>query len=704
MESARPDRFYIADWLVEPSLNRISRAGEEQSLDPRMMEVLTCLADRCGKVVRREELLDRVWRDVIVSENTISSVVARLRKILGDDWQNPRFIETISKSGYRLVAPVGADEAPPRLSLVREGGEPVEPRGPQQSNAKVSRHGVARLAIGFGGVALAAGVWFSGLILQEPARFLESRPLLTLPGQEHGAVLSPNGIHVAFAWQAEADEQPDVYVQRVGDPNPIQFTQAPGPEGFPTWSPDGLELAYAAANPQTLECAYYRKPLIGGQRIRLAACGMGVRGLDWASDGSALIISENPSPTAPAQLYRVALDGSGKESLLEPAAAGRGDWDPEVSPDGGSVAFRRWRPTRGADLFVLPLGEGTAIQLTSDAAAHVRGVTWDRNGKDILFSSNRDGRYRLWRVAATGGEPVREPISDHTMAGLHQARGAKRLIFRSIRDETNFLVVDVDSRITGPRPVLSSTREELFPSFSPDGSRLAFVSRRTGHYEVWSGALDGTALIQHTAFQGPQVGPPRWSPDGEYIVFDASPTGQSDLYVVDTEGQTPRRLTTHSADEVNARFGDGGKIYFSSNRTGIWEIWSMDGQDGAPTQVTEGGGYDAQEFEGALWFTRVDSAGIRRQLPGSRPELVVADIGLTAWGSWSVRSNGVYYVAGSSRAVVLQPHDGSEPKRLFEPTKGIPGIGPALAVSPDQDRIVLAQIESMEDDVMIVER
>ena len=90
MEIRTEDAFYIASWLIEPAINRISREGEVRQLDPRTMQVLICLAENPGDVVKREYLMDNVWKEVIVNENTLSSVIARLRKLLDDDWQNPR--------------------------------------------------------------------------------------------------------------------------------------------------------------------------------------------------------------------------------------------------------------------------------------------------------------------------------------------------------------------------------------------------------------------------------------------------------------------------------------------------------------------------------------------------------------------------------------------------------------------------------------
>jgi TolB-like protein len=98
--------FRLGEWVVEPSLNRVSAGGRSVQIEPRTMDVLAYLAARAGRVVPREEILDAVWQRQFVADGTLSHTVAELRRLLGDSPRQPRFIETISKRGYRVVAQV----------------------------------------------------------------------------------------------------------------------------------------------------------------------------------------------------------------------------------------------------------------------------------------------------------------------------------------------------------------------------------------------------------------------------------------------------------------------------------------------------------------------------------------------------------------------------------------------------------------------
>ncbi len=102
--SGRP--FRLGDWLVEPSLNRLSKGKTTTQLELKVMDVLVCLAEQAGKVVTRQEIVDRVWATEYIADNTLTHAVTELRNALGDDARNPSFIETIHRRGYRLIAPI----------------------------------------------------------------------------------------------------------------------------------------------------------------------------------------------------------------------------------------------------------------------------------------------------------------------------------------------------------------------------------------------------------------------------------------------------------------------------------------------------------------------------------------------------------------------------------------------------------------------
>lgn len=117
--------FRLGDWLVEPTLNRLSRGDEAARIEPKLMDVLRLLAERPGVVLSKDEIADAVWSDTFITESVITRAIAGLRKALHDDARAPRFIETIAKRGYRLlVTPEPETSAPPAVDRAAAAPSP----------------------------------------------------------------------------------------------------------------------------------------------------------------------------------------------------------------------------------------------------------------------------------------------------------------------------------------------------------------------------------------------------------------------------------------------------------------------------------------------------------------------------------------------------------------------------------------------------
>src|SRR5258706_2699581 len=145
-------RLRVGDWTVEPDLNQLSTQGRAVKVEPKAMAVLLHLADRPGQVVGREELLSAGWAGVVVGDDSLTQVVIKLRKALGDAPEHPAYIQTISKGGYRLVAPV-----------LRSAEISFAPVRPDSEHLYAERKGGVPWMAGAGMAALllaAAGAWW----------------------------------------------------------------------------------------------------------------------------------------------------------------------------------------------------------------------------------------------------------------------------------------------------------------------------------------------------------------------------------------------------------------------------------------------------------------------------------------------------------------------------------------------------------------
>jgi len=170
-QSVGRERYQLADWLVDPATNRLHRGRAEKKVESRVMAVLDYLAQRPGEVVTREELERAVWGSTVVGYDALTRCIASLRKLLGDDLRQPRYIETIAKKGYRLVAQVSAAPA----------GSIGADTGGRRAWYQVTWLQAAVLAVAVLGIAVAAW-WWRDSAYSTPDTGLADRPsIVVLP-------------------------------------------------------------------------------------------------------------------------------------------------------------------------------------------------------------------------------------------------------------------------------------------------------------------------------------------------------------------------------------------------------------------------------------------------------------------------------------------------------------------------------------------
>ena len=492
---------------------------------------------------------------------------------------------------------------------------------------------------------------------------------------ESQPALSPDGRQVAFTWEGEKGDNWDVYVKVIGTDSRLRLTNSPSQETSPAWSPDGSLIAFQRnTGPGS---GFYVMSALGGveRKIALAffvrAHHRG-RSLDWTSDGRFLIVTDRESFDEPFGIYKVDVQNGAKTRLFAPKPPSTGVMALAVSPDGAHVAFARLNDghpdhTRAfMDLYVTPLDGGTPRRLTFDDE-FVIGMTWTPDSQEIVFGCFRSAKQSyewgstLWRVPYRGGEP--RLVSSACLRAYSPtiSRSGNRLAYEErsrVQSHQWRQQISVRERSSSPPiKIPASGRTDFCPQISPDSSRLAMVSGRSGKAEIWVCSPDVTDEFQLTNLDVGTTAVPRWSPDGTRIVFRSDGTRTSGIYIVDVSSRIHRKLETGNLDDSFPNWsGDGRFIYFSSTRTGSPQIWKLPSEGGKPVQVTQGGGEESQEspdgrflyftrYKGLSWTYR-DSSLWKIPTEGGPESLVLKSIHL---GFWGVTQQGICYLDTSGR-------------------------------------------------------
>jgi Tol biopolymer transport system component len=261
-------------------------------------------------------------------------------------------------------------------------------------------------------------------------------------------------------------------------------------------------------------------------------------------------------------------------------------------------------------------------------------------------------------------------------------------------------------------PFIASSRDEIFPRYSPDGQRIAFQSYRSGASGIWVCDADGKNVTVLFVPESGQAGTPRWSPDGRAVAFDSDHEGRWEIYLIRADGGKPMALTEDGA-VIPSWSRDGKWVYYSSTRTGRAEIWKSTADGNETVQVTQGGGQTAFESWDSKHVYYLKAFGQMSSLwrvpvDGGEEQQVLDAV----WArGFAVTERGIYF---------LKPPQGDEPffsiRRLdpntgevegvvsLELTLNDPqrGVGAGFAVSPDQRSLLYVPSKSTSD-LMLVE-
>ena len=310
-----------------------------------------------------------------------------------------------------------------------------------------------------------------------PTRVL---PLVSYPGTEGPPALSPDGNLVAFAWSDAEAGPTDIYVKAVESEALRRLTTTPASESGPAWSPDGQSIAFVRDGQGVFTMSQN-----GGAERQVSASGNQVV---WAGDSKSVLIRDRDGDSGPFGIHQVLVDTLERRRLTK-APVGDGDWRFEVSPDGKTLAFIRFEKRGIADLYVMPM-QGRDPRRISNWNAPIRGLSWTPDGRQIVYSVDEPTADRLWRIDANIGKPGRgSPIADIPAAAVNPSISRPmpgrpaRLAFQTTVRDFDLQMIDLQATVTNAiesKPFMNSTRIEWSGRFSVDGSRIAFLSFRSG--------------------------------------------------------------------------------------------------------------------------------------------------------------------------------------------------------------------------------
>lgn len=544
--------FRIATWLIEPRLNTVSRNGATTRLEPKVMEVLVCLAQRAGEPVSKEELLQTVWPDTFVTDDGLKRSISELRRVFEDDARDPHVIQTIPKRGYRLVVPVQPVNGSREIKLSAQptlGATPLPARAEHRPSKLSWRLAVLSTAA----VVVVAVVMFwaflpdrvpvvEGVTQLLRARFasrgagpIKERQLTTNSSENPvtSAEISPDGRYLLYSDARgvhlkliESGEITNIVLPVDREGRELQWMVA-------AWFPDGTHFLLNAASTITAE-GIWKFSLIGGSPRQLTATGAA-----WSisASGTQIAFSEKAIARGGFQdIWVMKADGEEPRRIAEfntdtfidnlvwsPA----GKWlvygEMQMGPDKTKLKIEARDISTNETRLVANLGTDVFPSLL-----------WLSDGR-LLFTQRGDAEAfscDIWAMSLNEktGHPENNSTKLTNWTGLcgysmsATSSPAKLLILKGTLQSAT-LVAEIGTNglaVRGPHRLTVSDSLDVPSAWTADSREVLFSSSRNGHEQTFRQALDSDNA-ELIPFDFPSEQLCCASPDGNWILIFTTP-------------------------------------------------------------------------------------------------------------------------------------------------------------------------------------
>ena len=421
--------------------------------------------------------------------------------------------------------------------------------------------------------------------------------------------------------------------------------------------------------------------------------------LDWSSDGEWLAFPDRDPESGAGILNLLRVSDGSVFPVTRLSDPYQSDESPRFSPDGKRLSFSRG--TRAVrELWVLKLNDPEAMprQLTEDGQ-FTSGHDWWPDGQSIVLDSDRSGHRALWSLDFDG---------EMTLLGARDAQlpsvtDEGDILFQVAQYEANIWRLDLKSGDLESEPLIASTKYDSMPSWSPDGSEIAFTSNRSGDGGIWIASADGSRVrMVYTPESGRAVGP-HWMADGTALLAtEYRSEAQRIVRIALNRREVLRLDTPGSRPYAPSESPDRKWIYYlAGGETGGSELWRMPASGAGDHELILEGPLNRYVItrDRNLYFTRYREPGLwRRNLDAEGDsELLLEDFPTWAGEDWTILDGWIYHVS-TDGLLRLNLNDGAV-ERVSEGFSNT--LGPSIDVHPDGQSILLSKTDRAESDLFL---
>ncbi len=570
----RPQVRHFGLFELDLRAGELRRNGSKIKLQEQPFRILELLLQNPGEVVSRDEIRSRLWpEDTFVDfDHSLNAAIRRLRDALGDSAENPRFVETVARRGYRFVAPVNNGN-----QAVAEPASDTEAEKPALRTSGYTHFWWLISGVTAAILLLAAGIVLF-LLRRDHSSQARISQLTANPVEDRvrAAVISPDGKYLAFA------DEIGFYLRAIdnGETHPISV-----PKGFvvddASWFPNGAHMAVTLNKPGE-NSSLWDLSVFGGSARPISDEGFAPA---VSPDGTHIAFLKGSKMRQ--QLWMVAADGSGPQKLrgVEGDYFGQIAW----SPDGQKIAYARGTLKYGFGIQlaieITELASQSTHELMAPAGLNLP-LAWGADGRLIYMVNEpppRQAEMSLWwipvnRAGEIAGPATRMSTDPGAVAGISVSTDGKHLVMLKGVSQSDVYVTKLENggiRISPPQRLTLDDRYDLPFDWSPDGREIVFASDRGGRFSIYKQAIDQTvAELLVGGSNALTLG--RLSPDGTQLLYlsyspEYSNSPEVSLMRMPQAGGPPQRVlkATSISNQQCARLPSTVCVYSEVSDNGL---------------------------------------------------------------------------------------------------------------------------------------
>jgi len=563
------DSYMVRFGAFEVNLRsaELRKQGLKVKIQEQPFQVLAMLLERPGQTVTREELHNKLWpADTFVDfEHGLNAAINKLREALGDSADNPRFVETLPRRGYRFIAPVetmGAQGGAPAVAPVSSPAMPVAAMSPSPAETVVRHRRYSRHWEVLVPAALIAGAVLTYWLMRPaaPPPELKERRLTGNPSENSvnlGAI-SPDGKYLAYSDQMGLHLKLIQTGQILDIPQPAG--RAPDLDNWWVngWFPDSTKFHATGIEAEDFHTGWVVS-VIGGppRKLRDGAAVYSV-----SPDGNLIAFGTGQGFLRSREIWLMGAQGEDPRKFVS-GSEDDAFWWAAWSPDGQRIAYTRFhRSPDGLEGFIesrdLKGGPPTLILSYPRLRGEDMKFLWLPGGRfvySMLEPEEVRGGSNLWemQVDTKTGEPVSKPRritnwAENWVIGINATADGKQLAVTEHVTQSHVEIGELEAggrRLRNPRRLTLEESSDFPRQWMPDGKAVLFQSNRNGTWGIYKQGLDETTA--QPVVTGPDYKDwPVVSPDGAWILYlskasaGANPTSPVRIMQVPTSGGAPQ--------------------------------------------------------------------------------------------------------------------------------------------------------------------